>query len=26
VPPEQAVRVRFEILDESGRRIAISGA
>jgi tRNA threonylcarbamoyladenosine biosynthesis protein TsaE len=25
-PPEQAVRVRFEILDESGRRIAISGA
>ena len=24
VPPAQAVRVRFEILDESGRRIAIS--
>jgi tRNA threonylcarbamoyladenosine biosynthesis protein TsaE len=25
-PPTQAVRVRFEILDVSGRRIAISGA
>ena len=25
VPPAQAVRVRFEILDENGRRIAISG-